>query len=310
MPITLNGTTGIAGVDGSAGTPAVQGTDTNTGVFYPAADTVGVSTGGSERMRVDSSGNVGIGTTSPSVKFQVTNTSGEIIRLTNTTAGERLHFYTRNSASSSRIESQNSDLEVYSYDQYVLKFGTSNTERMRIDSSGRLLVNSTSDAGGNNPAFSVNAANASAFGNIMEARWTGTSSIYHLLVRNGNGLLGGVQSSGSTVSYTGTSDYRLKENVEPISTGISTINLLKPVTYNWIIDKTKGEGFLAHELQEVIPNAVTGEKDAVNEDGSINPQGVDYSKLVVHLVAAIQELSAKVDAQAAEIAALKANAPA
>jgi len=62
MTIVINGTTGISGVDGSAGTPAVQGTDTNTGVFYPAADTVGVSTGGSERVRVDSSGNFGVGT--------------------------------------------------------------------------------------------------------------------------------------------------------------------------------------------------------------------------------------------------------
>lgn len=71
MSVTINGTTGLAGVDGSAGTPAVQGSDTNTGIFFPAADTVGVTTGGSERMRVDSSGNVGIGTSSPSTKLHV-----------------------------------------------------------------------------------------------------------------------------------------------------------------------------------------------------------------------------------------------
>ena len=71
MTVVINGTTGLSGVDGSAGTPAIQGSDTNTGVFYPAADTVAVSTGGSERLRVDSSGNVGIGTSSPAGKLDV-----------------------------------------------------------------------------------------------------------------------------------------------------------------------------------------------------------------------------------------------
>ena len=63
MTVTINGTTGIAGTNGSAGTPAVQGEDTNTGIFFPPADTVAVATGGTERLRVDSSGNVGIGVT-------------------------------------------------------------------------------------------------------------------------------------------------------------------------------------------------------------------------------------------------------
>jgi len=81
-----------------------------------------------------------------------------------------------------------------------------------------------------------------------------------------------------------------------MTTGLETINALKPVTYDWLVDGTPGEGFIAHELQAVIPHAVTGEKDAVNEDGSIKPQGVDYSKIVVHLVAAIQELKARLAA--------------
>ena len=104
-----------------------------------------------------------------------------------------------------------------------------------------------------------------------------------------------------TTSYNGVSDYRLKEDVQPMVDGLAKINQLNPVTFKWKSDGSDGEGFIAHELAEIIPLAVTGEKDAVNEDGSIKPQGVDYSKIVVHLVAAIKELSAKV-------AALEANA--
>jgi hypothetical protein len=81
-----------------------------------------------------------------------------------------------------------------------------------------------------------------------------------------------------------------------MTSGIAAVSALKPVTYKWNADNSNGEGFIAHELAEIIPLAVTGEKDAVDKDGKIKPQGVDYSKVVVHLVAAIQELSAKVAA--------------
>jgi hypothetical protein len=92
-----------------------------------------------------------------------------------------------------------------------------------------------------------------------------------------------------------------------MTTGLATIDALKPVTYDWISDKSVGEGFIAHELAEVIPLAVTGEKDAVDDDGKPRHQGVDYSKIVVHLVAACQELSAKNDALEARLAALEAK---
>jgi hypothetical protein len=89
--------------------------------------------------------------------------------------------------------------------------------------------------------------------------------------------------------------------------GLATIAALKPVNYDWISTKEQGEGFIAHELQEVIPHAVTGEKDAVDENGKPIHQGVDYSKIVVHLVAACQELKAQNDELKARVAALEAK---
>jgi hypothetical protein len=121
------------------------------------------------------------------------------------------------------------------------------------------------------------------------------------------GLSGFISQAAGSVSYNTSSDYRLKHDVQPMLSGLSTIAALKPSTYKWNADNSPGEGFIAHELQAVIPQAVTGEKDAVNDDGSIKSQGVDYSKIVVHLVAAIQELKADNDAMKERIATLEAK---
>jgi hypothetical protein len=126
-------------------------------------------TGGSERVRIDTTGRVGIGLTNPTVSLQVANTSGNVVVFSNTTAGERLHFYTRNAASTSRVESQNSDLEVYTFDANALKLGTSNTERMRIDTSGNVGIGTASpgaklDVQGGRSYF---AANSDAFATYL-----------------------------------------------------------------------------------------------------------------------------------------------
>jgi hypothetical protein len=100
----------------------------------------------------------------------------------------------------------------------------------------------------------------------------------------------------------------LKENVQPMTAAIEKLALLNPVTYTWKESQTEGQGFIAHELQEVFPDAVAGDKDAVDANGDPLYQNIDQSFLVATLVKAIQELNAKVDAQAAEIAALKGQA--
>ena len=223
MTITINGTTGLAGVDGSAGTPAVQGGDTNTGIFFPAADTFGVATGGSERMRVDSSGRWMLNATTP----------------LNTTARGSIKF-------------------------------DSTTEQ-------GLFIATSSANNGQCMGFNYN---------------TSTN-------------VGSINITGSATSYATSSDYRLKENIVQMTGALDKVALLKPVTYKWKIDGSHGQGFIAHELQEIIPDCVTGEKDAVNADGSIKPQQIDTSFLVATLTAAIQEQQALITALTSRITALE-----
>ena len=103
-------------------------------------------------------------------------------------------------------------------------------------------------------------------------------------------------SSVTATSYITSSDYRLKENVQPMIGSLDKISALKPVTYDWISDGSSAGGFIAHELQAVMPNAVVGEKDAVDDKGEIKPQGIDFGKVFPHLVAAIQELTTRLAA--------------
>jgi len=125
----------------------------------------------------------------------------------------------------------------------------------------------------------------------------GTSSQVHFVFNNANGDVGSIDSSGSNTSYGTTSDYRLKENQVTLSDGINRLNKLKPYRFNFKADKdTTQDGFFAHEVAEVVPEAITGEKDAVDGDGNMITQHIDHSKLVPLLVKAVQELTAKVEA--------------
>jgi hypothetical protein len=121
---------------------------------------------------------------------------------------------------------------------------------------------------------------------------------------NGGGV-GEISSNASSTSYITSSDYRLKHDIAPMTGALAKVALLKPCTYKWNIDDSAGDGFIAHELAEVCPSAVSGEKDAVNEDGSIKPQGIDTSFLVATLTAAIQEQQAIITALTARVEALE-----
>jgi hypothetical protein len=116
---------------------------------------------------------------------------------------------------------------------------------------------------------------------------------YQIVFRNTNGAIGAITSTSTVCSYTSLSDYRLKNTIAPMTGALAKVALLKPCTYKWNADGSNGEGFIAHELAEVVPYAVTGKKDAVDSDGNPKYQGIDTSFLVATLTAAIQELNAK-----------------
>ena len=121
------------------------------------------------------------------------------------------------------------------------------------------------------------------------------STNYHMSFHYAGSSVGGISSGTSSTSFNTTSDYRLKENVVPLTNALNILEQVKPKSFNFIIEPDEVQhGFIAHELQEVLPYAVTGEKDAVDEEGKIRPQQVDYSKLIGLLVGAIQELSARI----------------
>jgi hypothetical protein len=166
----------------------------------------------------------------------------------------------------------------------------------------------TSGTGTKLPAFGNPLEFATSDANCMFLNYTGSTSGSATLItfrQQGTNTRGTITTDGSTVSYNTSSDYRLKENVKPMIGALETLAKLKPVTYSWKENGSNGQGFIAHELQEVVPDAVTGEKDAVDKDGKPVYQGVDTSFLVATLTAAIQELSAKVDTLQAELNTLK-----
>ena len=175
---------------------------------------------------------------------------------------------------------------------------------MRIDSSGNLLVGCTSA-----PSASVSGVQWSN-PTVVQSKistGSGTGAFTALAFYNGNGQVGRIDTNGSATAYVTSSDYRLKENVTPMTGALAKVAQLKPVTYKWKIDGKSGEGFIAHELAEVCPDAVLGTKDAVDKDNEPLYQGIDVSFLVATLTAAIQELSAKNDALTARIVALESK---
>jgi hypothetical protein len=272
------------------------------------------SAGGSERMRLDTSGNLGLGVTpsawqSSGKAYEVaqaslfSRSSITAVVATNAyynTAGNWI--YSVSSRASSHYEQFQGEHAWYTAPAGTAGNTISFTKAMTLDASGNLLVGTTSNPNGAIIAVGPTASN----GISIESNSTGVV-MSQLLFRNPNGIVGSVTTSGSATSYNTSSDYRLKNTIAPMTGALTKVAQLKPVTYKWNVDGSDGEGFIAHELAEVCPSAVTGEKDAVDADGKIKPQGIDVSFLVATLTAAIQEQQALITQLQADVAILKGN---
>jgi hypothetical protein len=169
-----------------------------------------------------------------------------------------------------------------------------------------LFVNTSSALGGFGAKGQILFNGSAQSGFVMQ---TSTSPDTNCMIfLNSSGIpLGSIfiQPASNSCTYNNLSDYRLKHSIAPMTGALEKVALLKPCTFKWKNNDVESQGFIAHELQEVVKECVSGEKDAVNENGSISPQGIDPRFLVATLTAAIQELKALVDAQAARITALE-----
>ena len=217
--------------------------------------------GSTEKMRIAANGNVGIGTTSPLTKLTV---SGDYITQTD---GTRTMY----------LGSDGTGGQFGTSTNHYLRFITNNTERMRIDSSGNMLIGTTTSNG------KINIYYSSVFGQLL--RYTGSANtVYPIIFEYGGATVGSISHTSSATSFNQSSDYRLKENIIYEWDAISKVKNLKPAQFNFKINTDETvEGFIAHEAQSVVPYAVVGEKDGEQL------QGMDYGKLTPILVKAIQE---------------------
>ena len=183
---------------------------------------------------------------------------------------------------------------------------SSPTERMRIDNDGNGIWGDTSTNPTNGHVLNRNGGNG-FYTQTGHPNGTGTGVAYARFMYN-QGEIGSIAQNGTTaVSYNTSSDYRLKENVVPVADGITRLLQLKPSRFNFIVDPGHTvDGFIAHEAQSVVPECVTGEKDAVDDDGNPVYQGIDQSKLVPLLTAALQEAVAEIKALKDRVTALEA----
>jgi hypothetical protein len=267
---------------GNSATGIQGSTANNRMIFY---------TNSAERLRIDSSGNLLLGgtTNNANARFISENESGNQVGIRYT--GQVTYYLNATSTQ-------------------ALAITKDGTERLRIDSNGRLLIGATSAISAG-VRLGVNfTGGGTEYGMTLNAETLNTGTQWIEFTSGSVGSTtarGSIDWSGTAVRFNTSSDYRLKENIVEISDGIERLKQLKPSKFNFIEypDKTV-DGFIAHEVHDIIPEAVSGEKDAVDADGKPIYQGIDQSKIVPLLTAALKEAIAKIETLESKVTALEA----
>jgi len=240
---------------------------------------------------INNGGKFGIGTASPDKKFHVEETVdgySEIIRIVNTHATGKPYLVLGGPGDDDGISIGYDNANDYGWISHSGLNPAGNGAGIIMTADGRVVLGERAAEDG---VLSLVRAGE----NVLIVRRNGSDGE---MVRfmNGGSDCGSIDHDGSGTAYNTSSDYRLKENEVAISDGLSRLNQLKAYSFNFKdYPDIKRDGFFAHEVQSIVPYAVVGEKDAVKDDGEIKRQMIDQSKLVPLLVAAVQELSAKVE---------------
>ena len=280
---------------------AADGSSSNNAKFM----TFHTEAASAERLRIDSSGRLLLGTTTEGE----TSADNFTIADTSSDCGISIRSGTSNAGNIFFSDGTSGNDEFRGYVQYnhgsnFMRFATDSVERVRIGSDGHVGIGTTGNVSSSTgmTCFRVLSDNRRQL--MLGTTSTGERALIEFF--NGNGGVGSINTNGSNTSYNTTSDYRLKENVTAISDGITRLKTLKPSRFNFKVDKDKTvDGFLAHEVT-AVPEAISGTKDEVDPDNKPIYQGIDQSKLVPLLTAALQEAVAKIEVLETKVAALEA----
>ena len=334
--------TGELHLQSDVGGVRLQRGNGDTGLFYNVGGAVELYFDGSKKFETTSAGatvtgSLGIGTTSPDQTLHVhrgsagsvSSAPSSVLTLENDATAVLQFLTPASSAAQLRFgDPSDNGAGFIQYDHSInaLQFGTNGPEKMRINSDGNVFIQGGTTVV--NPGFGNNSDPGNFFahtGYAMHSRDNGTALFIARndstgsLVSfnyNGGGQIADITTNGSSVSYGTGSDYRLKENITTLTNAITRLKNLKPSRFNFLTTPSiTQDGFIAHEVQEVVPEAVTGVKDEVRtEDGDMGEktgdpvmQSLDVAKLVPLLTAGLQEAISKIELLETEVAALKAG---